>query len=402
VVSQLKPTGIGVVGSGFVFDCYMQTHHLHPWLNIVAVYDRNPARLQQVRDYYGLPTMSSLDELLLSPGVSVVLNLTNPSEHFGVSRLVLQAGKHVYSEKPLATSVQLAQELSQVADQRGLQVGCAPGTLFGEAAQTLWQALRQGRIGTPRLVVASMDEGASHVTRPGDKRVAPSGARWPAWDEYRVGCTIEHAGYVLTWLVAFFGSVRRLLNYSRVCFTDKGIDIPPAEMAPDYATAILEFDRALVAQLNSSVVAPPNHALSIVGEQGTLLVKHVWPFACPVQLTKHETSWVVETLAPVQRPVWDPKGLSKPSYYRHPYLRDYLLDPADRIFGVGDDKFRAVTEFVLAIQAGQPYALGGAFSTHITEVTYAIQDPTKCGQWQVMSTEAPAIAPPSWVGTGGA
>ncbi|MEW5788210.1 MAG: Gfo/Idh/MocA family oxidoreductase [Pseudomonadota bacterium] len=398
VVDGLQPVGIGCVGAGFVFDAYMQTHHLHPWLDLRAVFDRDTARARQVKDYFGTPMVDSLEAILGDPSISIVLNLTNPSEHFAVTKALLEAGKHVYSEKPLATTVGEARALAQLAEARGLQVGCAPSSLFGEAAQTLWRALRRGQIGQPRMVIANLDEGASHHQNLAETLINPSGAKWPAWDEYRVGCTAEHAGYVLTWMVAFFGSVRRVMSYSKVFFPDKGIPIPVGEMAPDYATAMLEFENGVVAQINSSVVTPPNHGLYVVGETGYLKVDHVWPFACPVTLVQHARPWLTETVAPVSEPVWDPKGLSRPWYYRHWRLRDYLLDPADRAFGVGDDKMRGVTEFMLAIASGQPYGLGGDFSAHITEVTYAIQDGTTHAGWQDMTTRAPAIQPPSWVG----
>lgn len=398
VVDGLQPVGIGCVGAGFVFDAYMQTHHLHPWLTLRAVYDRDAARAKQVKDYFGTPMVDSLEAILKDPSISIVLNLTNPSEHFNVSKALIEAGKHVYSEKPLATNLAEAQELVRLAHANGVQIGCAPSSLFGEAAQTMWQALRQGRIGKPLMVIANLDEGASHHQNLAETLLSPSGAKWPAWDEYRVGCTVEHAGYVLTWLVAFLGSVRRVLNYSQVVFPDKGIPIPIQEMAPDYATAILEFENGVTAQINSSVVTPPSHGLTLVGETGYLKVDHVWPFACPVTHVNHAKPWAVETLPTVLPPVWDPKGLAKPWYYRHWRLRDYLLDPGDRNFGVGDDKMRGVTEFMLSIVAGKTFALGGEFSTHITEVTYAIQDPTPSPQWQTMTTRAPAVEPPFWVG----
>lgn len=399
VVNGLQPVGIGCVGAGFVFDAYMQTHHLHPWLEFRAVYDRDQARSEQVKRYFGAPMVDSLEAILEDPSISIVLNLTNPSEHFSVSKALLEAGKHVYSEKPLATNVDEAQALVRLANEKGLQIGCAPSSLFGEAAQTTWAALRQGMIGRPLMVIANLDEGASHHQNLAETLINPSGAKWPAWDEYRVGCTVEHAGYVLTWLVAFFGSVRRVLNYSRVFFPEKGIPIPIEEMAPDYATAMLEFGNGVTAQINSSVVTPPNHGLTIVGETGYLKVDHVWPFACPVTFVDHAKPWASHALPPVAVPVWDPKGLAKPWYYRHWRLRDYLLDPADRNFGVGDDKLRGVTELALAVGGKTPFALGGEFSTHITEVTYAIQDAAPNAQWQEMTTRAPVIEPPFWVGT---
>jgi len=395
VVSSMQPVGIGVVGCGFVFDCYMQTHHLHPWLNILGVFDKDETRLQQVKEYYDVKIVDSLDAILSCPEISIVLNFTNPSEHFEVSKTLIEAGKNVYSEKPLATSLELATELESLAEKKGVQIGCAPCTIFGETAQTMWHALRDGLIGEPRLIIANLDEGASHFGKPGENLISPSGAKWPAWDEYRVGCTVEHAGYVITWLVAFFGSVKRVLSYSRLCFPDKGIDCPAEELGPDFSTATLEFENSIVAQFTNSIVAPPNHAIAIVGEKGTLRSNHVWPNASPVQIADHEKPWLYSNLPFIRPPVWDPKCLSKPWYYRNYYTRRFVMDPKDLNFGVGDDKFRGVTEFMLAIAGKKPFLLGGDFSTHITEVTYAIQDRSRNGQWQTMSTTAPTVEPMS-------
>jgi predicted dehydrogenase len=391
-MAKLKPAGIAFVGTGFVFDIYLHTRHLHPWLQIRGFWDRNPERREQVQTHFGLTAYASFEALLEDPAVDIVVNLTNPSEHFAVNKAIIEAGKHAYSEKPFATRMELARELTELAERRGVQVGSAPSTLFGETAQTLWHALRQGMIGEPRLVMVNLDEGVSHAQRLWEK-TNESGATWPAWDEYRVGCTVEHAGYALSWLVAFFGPVRRVLSSSHLIFKDKGIPIPVEELAPDFSTAMLEFDRGVVAQFTSSIVGPPNHGIIIVGETGTLRSDHVWPCASPVKFISHARSWEQRQVPFVTPPVWDPKALTKPWYYRNYYTRDFFVDPADRNRGVGDDKLRGVAEFALALAEGRPFALGGAFSTHITEVTYAIQDVDRGGRWQTMQTSAPAIEP---------
>src|SRR5207302_1746767 len=92
----------------------------------------------------------------------LVLNLTNPRNHYEVARACLDAGKHVYSEKPIATSWPQAVELVELAERLGLQIVSAPCTVLGEAAQTLWKAVRTGLIGPVRLAYAELDDGMVH------------------------------------------------------------------------------------------------------------------------------------------------------------------------------------------------------------------------------------------------
>src|SRR5262249_19068502 len=148
----------------------------------------------------------SLDELLADSRVEVVLNLTNPSSHYEVSRLTLLAGKHVYSEKPMAMRFDEAKELVELAENRRLQISSAPCSLLGETAQTMWKVLREERVGPVRLVYAELDDGLVHKM-PYKLWLSESGAPWPYEDEFEVGCTVEHAGYYLTWLAAFFGPI---------------------------------------------------------------------------------------------------------------------------------------------------------------------------------------------------
>src|SRR5690606_27720402 len=152
-----------------------------------------------------LPAAASLDALLAS-GATLVLNLTNPHEHFAVSHAALSAGKHVYSEKPLATNLMQARELHALARERGLHLASAPCNMLSQTAQTARQALEDGTIGTPRLIYAELDDDFISQA-PTEKWMSESGSPWPLRDELKVGCTLEHAGYYLTWLMDMFGPV---------------------------------------------------------------------------------------------------------------------------------------------------------------------------------------------------
>src|SRR5450631_1932682 len=102
---------IAIIGCGFVADLYVKTLALHPELKLAGVMDRDPLRAKRFADHYSLPIYSSLEELLNDKTVDIVVNLTNPHSHYAVSKASLEAGKHVYSEKPLATDLNEAREL---------------------------------------------------------------------------------------------------------------------------------------------------------------------------------------------------------------------------------------------------------------------------------------------------
>src|SRR5262249_49461000 len=155
----------------------------------------------------------TLRDVLDDPRVELVANLTNPSSHYEVSKAALEAGKHVYSEKPLAMDLDQARELVAIARAKRLHVTSAPCSVLGESAQTLWKSLRHGAIGKPRLVLAELEDGPVHLMRP-QTWASDSGAPWPYKDEFEVGCTLEHAGYYITWFVAFFGPARSVTSFS--------------------------------------------------------------------------------------------------------------------------------------------------------------------------------------------
>ena len=167
-----------------------------------------------------MPGYNSLDELLADSRVELVLNLTNPHSHYEVTRACLEAGKHVYTEKPLAMQFDQAQELVELAKARGLHLSGAPCSVLNQAAQSLWKAIREEQVGKPRLVYAEFDDGMVTLM-PYKKWLSESGIPWPYKDEFEVGCTVEHAGYPLTWLVAFFGPARSVHAFATTLLPDK-------------------------------------------------------------------------------------------------------------------------------------------------------------------------------------
>jgi predicted dehydrogenase len=203
---------LAVIGCGYIAESYASAFPYHGELHLVGAWDCDEDKVGAFATRWGCRRYTSEADLLADGSVELVLNLTNPRSHAGVTRAALEAGKHVYSEKPLAMTGEEAGALVDLARLRGLTLATAPCSVLSETAQTMWQALRADTIGKVRLIYASFDDG---MIAP---RLAPwnwrnaAGAAWPAKDEFEVGCTYEHAGYVLTWLAAFFGPASHLVR----------------------------------------------------------------------------------------------------------------------------------------------------------------------------------------------
>lgn len=107
---------IAIVGTGFVADYYMTTLRNYPELKLRGAYDRSPERLKAFCAYYSLSAYDSFEAVLADPEVQIVVNLTTPESHFEISHAALSAGKHVYSEKPLAMNYDDAEALVALHD----------------------------------------------------------------------------------------------------------------------------------------------------------------------------------------------------------------------------------------------------------------------------------------------
>ncbi len=168
---------------------------------------------------------------------------------------------------------QHARELLELAKSKGLYLSSAPCSVLSETAQTLGKALRENIIGKVRLIYANFDDGMIAPNLSPWNWRNESGVAWPAKDEFEVGCTYEHAGYILTWLAAFFGPALRVTSFASCLIPDKGIAVD--KMAPDFTVGCIEYGDGIVARLTCSLVAPKDKSLTIIGDGGVLSVPNV-------------------------------------------------------------------------------------------------------------------------------
>ena len=172
---------------------------------------------------YGGRPYDSVDELLTDGRVEIVVNLTPVSAHHAVTKAALLAGKHVYSEKPFASTLPDGEELVALAERLGLWLSGSPATVYSRSFRTLRKAVVDGLVGQVRLVYAEMDAGALPY-QAYTKWFNPRGIRWPYGAEATAGCVLEHAGYHLSWLTTPFGPVVSVTSQAVPVLTDRWKD----------------------------------------------------------------------------------------------------------------------------------------------------------------------------------
>ena len=140
---------VAVIGCGNISRAYAEKLSSLPDLELVACADLDMERARDFATRYGVAVVGTPDSIISHPDVDVVLNLTVPVAHAGVTRAALQAGKHVYSEKPLAIDYAEGRAMVDLARRHERRLGCAPDTFLGAGLQTCRGLIDSGAIGTP-------------------------------------------------------------------------------------------------------------------------------------------------------------------------------------------------------------------------------------------------------------
>ena len=139
---------VGVLGAGAIAPPYYLAMQAWPQLDLRCCASKGMDSARAAAAKYGIAAVP-FDAMLADPEIDVVVNLTPVQAHFATSKAILTAGKHLYSEKPLAVTLAEAEELVALAGAKGLRIGCAPDTFFGSAHQEARAAIDAGLIGTP-------------------------------------------------------------------------------------------------------------------------------------------------------------------------------------------------------------------------------------------------------------
>lgn len=264
-----KELGVGILGCGNISTTYFSLSPLFKGIKVLACADLNPAAAEAKAKEYGVKAQT-VEQLLANDEIDVIVNLTIPDAHFPVSKAILEAGKHVYSEKPLTVTLEEGKQLQALAKSKGLAVGCAPDTFLGGAHQLARAYIDGGGVGR-------ITSGTCHVMSPGMEMWHPN----PGFFFLNGGGPILDLGpYYIANLINFLGPVKRVAALTSMANKTRTVTSEPLNgtiipvETPTNIHALLEFSEGATITLSASWdVWSHRHAnMELYGTEGSLYV----------------------------------------------------------------------------------------------------------------------------------
>ncbi|MDR3192500.1 MAG: Gfo/Idh/MocA family oxidoreductase, partial [Treponema sp.] len=333
---------IGIVGIGNISGIYLKNLNgmFGKRVKVTAVTDLIEEKASKASAEYGIPHIKRTEVLLNSPDVDIVLNITEPYNHYGVALAAVKAGKHVYDEKPLCAAREEAQEVLSAAAANKVRVGGAPDTFLGAGIQTCRKLLDDGWIGKPVAATAFMMNRGHENWHPGPEFYYKRGG----------GPMFDMGPYYLTALVNLLGPVARVSGSAKKSFDTRLITSEPLNGkvidvdVPTHIAGILDFAGGAVAAIITSfdVYSHTLPWIEIYGSEGTLRVPDPNTFGGPVYVKRfREENWSLI-----------------------PLLKNY----PENSRGLG------ITDMAEAIAEGRPHRASGELAYHVLEVMHGIHD----------------------------
>jgi predicted dehydrogenase len=261
--------GVGIIGCGNISTTYLKFAPIFKSLELKAVADINMDAARARAAEYNVRAETVAD-LLKATDVDVIVNLTVPAVHYEISRQILEAGKHAYSEKPLVLTLDEGKHLRDLAAAKGLRVGSAPDTFLGGSHQLARATLDAGKIGK---VIA----GTAHVMSHGMEQWHPN----PGFFFQPGGGPVLDLGpYYVTNLIQLIGPVKSVASLTNASFATRTIGSGPLEGqtvpvdTPTNIHALLEFVNGATVTLSASwdVWKNRHEPMELYGTEGSLFV----------------------------------------------------------------------------------------------------------------------------------
>lgn len=192
-----------VFGCGQISEVYLQNMiNRFDVLEVVGCCSRNGASAERRAKQFGIKAMTE-QEILSDSSIELVVNLTPATEHYDIIKKSLLAGKHVYTEKVVTTSFEQAMELSALAMEKKLFVGCAPDTFLGSAIQSAKNAIARGEIGELMSCSANLNRDCTSAYTPGRFTTQKGG-----------GVGFDVGIYYITAMLSILGPASKVCGFS--------------------------------------------------------------------------------------------------------------------------------------------------------------------------------------------
>lgn len=344
--------GVGIIGCGNISTAYLQLAPLFRGYEIRAVADINMKSATARACEFDVRA-ETVEGLLASDDIDLVINLTIPAAHVDVSRAILRAGKHVYSEKPFVLGLGEALELGEIASANGLRIGSAPDTFLGASHQLARKLLDEGAVGKVTSGTAVvMSHGMEHW-HPNPDFFFLDGA----------GPILDIGPYYVCNLVQLLGPVAKVTSFTGSAHATRTIGNGPRKgeivpvKTPTTIHSVLSFENGAIVTLLASwdVWSTDHPSMEFYGTEGTMSLP--------------DPNWFGGKLSVTARN-GDPVGHS----WDHPFAVPNFEEIHANYRGAG------LADMALAISEGRPHRCNLGFATHVVEVMTAILEAGEIGQ----------------------
>lgn len=348
--------GIGIIGCGNIFNAYIKGCAMFRAVKVVACADINPEVARAKATEFSLEAMT-VEALLADPSIGIVINLTIPKVHAEVSMKALRAGKHVYSEKPVAVDLDEGRKVLDLAREKGLRVGCAPDTFLGAGLQTCRKLINDGWIGRPLSGTAFMLAGGPEGWHPNPAFFYQRGA----------GPMLDMGPYYVTALVHLLGPVKAVSAMTCKAYEQRLAtckerfgDMLPVEV-PTHNSGNLLFENGVIITLAVSFDVQRHHhkPIEIYGTDGSLSAPDPNTFGGPVSLFRRDND----------------------EWRDIPFAFGYRENSR----GIG------VADMAHGLRSGRPHRCEGSLALHALEVMMAFEESGKTRAWVEIKT--PCVQP---------
>ncbi|MGF1682149.1 Gfo/Idh/MocA family protein [Photobacterium minamisatsumaniensis] len=353
---------IAILGCGYIAYYYSMALVNHSSeINVIGYFDTNPERCKKTAEHFNKYAYRSFAELLNDNQIDLVVNLTVPGEHFWTNMEIINAGKNVYCEKPLAGTLEEAEILKETSERLGVILSGAPCSHMAESVAKVAELLAEDAIGKVRFAELNMHDFRVDSNRP-DLWFNPLNVPWNYHNEFEVGCTAEHCSYSLSIATTLFGPIREVASSAHIVVPEKKINDDETVhcTTPDYTNAVLTFDHGVYARLECGIVTnKPDRSVVIHGDKGTIKIVDCWDYLSPIQVMQLER---------------DAYGRGSKEYEitfdrNNSFIHDY---------GLNMDQGRGLTHILNNITNFQDVISSTAQIIHITELTQLISEGKTC------------------------
>lgn len=365
----MERVNVGVIGCGNISDIYLKNlTTLYDNVNVLAVADMNPAAAKEQAEKYGIKRVcKDSGELISIKEIEIVLILTNPASHAELCKAALLAGKNVYTEKPLAVNLEDADEIADIAREKGLLAGCAPDTVLGAGIQTCRKLLEDGWIGRPIGARFQNIAVGPEVWHPAPASFYGVGA----------GPVLDIGPYYITCMVYLLGAVKRVVSMG--CISRNQVLVTSAPHFGEvirpkvctYVSGLLEFENGVIGSgtLSWDGNSTGDTGVEIVGTEGTIVVPNPDCFGGKSEPIKYKRMERRELNG------YEPEWAEVPVLFSHS----------------GNCRGLGIAEMAACLRTGRKNRLNSEMARHVLEVMLALANPNQ-GFVEVKSRFSPMPA----------